>query len=62
MTRPLTVLAVLALTAQVHRSESAEVESRAPELEPQEWLNHKGSISWASLRGRVILVEKWATW
>lgn len=35
----------------------------APELKPSEWLNTQGKdITWAKLKGRVILVEKWATW
>ena len=38
------------------------VGSKAPELDPKEWINGKGNLSWASLKGRVILIEKWATW
>jgi len=40
----------------------AEVGSSAPALEPTEWLNHTGGLSWKDLKGRVVLVEKWATW
>lgn len=36
--------------------------TRAPAVEPDVWLNHLGDISWKSLEGRLILVEKWATW
>jgi len=34
----------------------------APELKADFWLNTKKEISWSSLRGRVVLVERWATW
>jgi len=34
----------------------------APPIEPKSWLNNKTPVSWKSLKGRVILVEKWATW
>ncbi len=41
---------------------AAEVGSKAPPVEPSKWLNNKGPVSWNDLKGRVILVEKWATW
>ena len=54
--------ALLALTASPgYVLGAAEVGSAAPEVSPSEWLNHRGPVSWASLKGRVILVEKWAT-
>ena len=40
----------------------AKVGSKAPRLEPKKWLNVKRPTSWSALKGRVILVEKWATW
>ena len=34
----------------------------APEVKPSVWLNTQGKdVSWSRLKGRVILVEKWAT-
>ena len=34
----------------------------APVLKPTEWLNTQGKdVTWSKLKGRVILVEKWAT-
>lgn len=43
--------------------EAASVGSPAPALEPSEWLNFQGgSVTWASLKGKLILIEKWATW
>ena len=41
---------------------AASVGSPAPKLEPKEWLNSRDTVSWDKLKGRVILVEKWATW
>ncbi|MFQ5653394.1 MAG: hypothetical protein ACE5GW_01520 [Planctomycetota bacterium] len=40
----------------------SEVGDTAPAVEPQGWFNNKGPVSWAELKGRLILVEKWATW
>ena len=40
----------------------AEVGAAAPPLEPTAWFNAKSNMSWSQLKGRVILVEKWATW
>ncbi len=34
----------------------------APALKPTVWLNTQGeNVTWNQLKGRVILVEKWAT-
>ena len=34
----------------------------APEVKPSVWLHPQGKdVSWSRLKGRVILVEKWAT-
>jgi hypothetical protein len=41
---------------------AAEVGSPAPAVEPVEWLNTKSPITWKDLKGRLVLVEKWATW
>ena len=34
----------------------------AAAVEPKEWLNTKETVSWAKLKGRVILLEKWGTY
>ena len=34
----------------------------APSLVPSEWLNVSGPMSWSRLKGRVVLIENWATW
>ena len=51
-----------ALASQGGLHAAAEVGSKAPPVEPQEWLNTREKVSWSLLQGRVILVEKWATW
>jgi len=38
------------------------VGDKASSVEPSEWINNKGPVSWSNLKGRLILVEKWATW
>ncbi len=38
------------------------VAEKASPVEPSKWLNSKTPIDWKKLQGRVILVEKWATW
>jgi hypothetical protein len=42
--------------------EADVVGSPAPALEPTEWLNTKVATSWNDLKGKLVLVEKWATW
>jgi hypothetical protein len=54
-------LAAACLLAGGMASPAAVAES-APPVEPSQWLNSKTPISWDGLKGRVILVEKWATW
>lgn len=56
------LLGLVALTPSAGLLAKAEVGSKAPRLEPKEWLNTEGRMSWSQLKGRVILVEKWATW
>src|SRR5262245_8739365 len=34
----------------------------AAALEANEWLNTPGPLSWQQLKGRVLIVDKWATW
>ena len=50
---------VLALAARVP---AGEVGMPAPAIEPTEWLNTTPTSTWAGLKGRLILIEKWATW
>lgn len=39
-----------------------EVGQAAPEASAKEWINLKTPLTWASLRGKVVLLEFWATW
>lgn len=39
-----------------------EVGARAPEVEVSKWYNAAGPMTWKDLTGKVILLEKWATW
>jgi hypothetical protein len=50
------------LTLAAGRVPAAEVGMPAPAVEPTEWLNTSPTSTWAGLKGRLILVEKWATW
>ena len=49
------------LYALVAANATPTVGDVAPSLNPSQWLNGKGSVSWDKLKGRVILVENWAT-
>jgi hypothetical protein len=40
---------------------AASVGSAAPEVKPSIWLNGRGPVDWGTLKGRVVLVERWAT-
>ncbi len=39
-----------------------EVDQPAPEISAKEWINLKAQPTLASLRGKVVLLEFWATW
>jgi hypothetical protein len=38
------------------------VGERAVAIQPAAWLNGQGDVSWEGLQGRLLLVERWATW
>ena len=44
------------------RAADPPVGSRAPEVRAQAWLNARGPTTLAGLRGKVVVVEFWATW
>ena len=57
-----TALVAALLTASVLHGQTTPVEGdKAPALSPTKWLNTRANTTWKSLKGRVILVEKWAT-
>lgn len=51
----------LALGATLPAS-GLEIGARAPEVEVSKWFNASGPMTWKELNGKVILLEKWATW
>ena len=53
----LLVVGIQGLSAQ-----GPAVGDKAPEVAPERWFNGGSSLSWDKLKGRVILVERWATW
>jgi hypothetical protein len=54
--------AVLAAPLPARAGSASPVEGEdAPELTPSAWLNHRGTVTWKSLEGRLVLVERWAT-
>ena len=56
------IAAVLVAVMSVSAYAGSEVGDQAPELKPSGWLNNKGPVSWERMKGKLILIEKWATW
>ena len=53
----------LAATTRAPWSDGIEVGATAPEISDAIWYNHLGQApTIASLRGRAVLIEFWATW
>lgn len=51
------------LSTPIPVSQKPAVGAAAPEIDGQVWFNHIGKApNLASLRGRAILLEFWATW
>ena len=40
----------------------SEVGDTAPELKPKGWFNMESGTTWQDLEGKLVLIEKWATW
>jgi hypothetical protein len=62
MRREILAAAFVAATLGASTARGAAVGSPAPALEPTKWLNAKGNVTWGSFKGRLVMVEKWATW
>ena len=56
----LALFALLALGTSP--AQAGEIGEDAPALQPSKWLNVKGPINWQMLQGKLVLIEKWATW
>lgn len=41
---------------------NVQVGQAAPEIRAKVWLNVRGNVSLAALRGKIVVVEFWATW
>lgn len=59
----LTLSAILAAAIVVKpASASVEVGQAAPEISAKSWFNGPANLSLAKLRGKIVVVEFWATW
>lgn len=58
------LLLLLGLTLCGGNSAEAQlpVGATAPEIEAKDWFNEPAGTSLASLRGKVVFIEFWATW
>ena len=54
--------AALVVAMAVPALAGSNVGDDAPALTPGGWLNNKGPVSWDRMQGKLILIEKWATW
>ncbi len=41
---------------------AADVGDKAPEIDAGKWYNVDTNVSMAKLRGKVVLIDFWATW
>lgn len=57
---PLAAALVVAMAAPAFSG--SEVGDAAPAVTPGGWLNNVGPVSWESFEGKLVLLEKWATW
>lgn len=43
-------------------AEGVAVGQKAPPLRPRMWMNNRAPVTATTLQGRLVLIEKWATW
>ncbi|MGE4618467.1 MAG: hypothetical protein AAEJ04_01515 [Planctomycetota bacterium] len=55
-------LLAICLLASFPVQAGSEVGDVAPAMKPGGWINIEGTTTWESLSGKLILIEKWATW
>ena len=55
-----TLLLAALVAAPIHAG--SEVGDKAPKMTPGGWFNMKAGTTWEDLEGKLILIEKWATW
>ena len=53
-------LAVVVATGSA--ADGASVGQKAPPLRPRMWMNNRAPVTARTLQGRLVLIEKWATW
>ncbi|MGE4615053.1 MAG: hypothetical protein AAEJ46_12035 [Planctomycetota bacterium] len=61
-TRSWLAVVAICLLASLPVQAGSEVGDVAPALKPGGWVNIDETTTWESLSGKLILIEKWATW
>ena len=62
MTRSSALGIAILLLSSIPADAGSEVGDVAPALNAGGWINIDTNTSWDSLQGKLILIEKWATW
>jgi len=62
MTRSSALAIAILLLSSIPADGGSEVGDVAPALIAGGWINSDTNTSWDSLQGKLILIEKWATW
>lgn len=60
--RKLTCVVAILLLASLPVQAGSEVGDAAPPVNAGGWINMDANTTWDSLAGKLILIEKWATW
>lgn len=62
MARKLILGTGILLLASLPVQAGSDVGDVAPPVNAGGWINMDANTSWDSLQGKLILIEKWATW